>query len=103
MPSYWIGLLIGIGVLIVFMPYVRLIQHPSQTFLAAYLIFVLAFMVATAVLFMLFGWIAGALNLGASLGNTIRLAIFWTLVLVPSFVLASWQARKPPLRRGPPP
>jgi hypothetical protein len=102
MSGYWITVLVGLGIMLVSMPYVHYIHHPQQTFLAAYLIFILAFILAAVVLFMLLGWLAALLNLGAGIGNTSRLVVFFALVFVPAFAFASWQARKPPWRSQPP-
>ncbi len=105
MLSYWIGTLVGIALLAAAIPVVARVRHPGQKPFAAYLIFITIFVVVTMVLFNVLGWIAGILGLGSVLkevGAILLLAILAILASLPAFLLAIWQVRKPPLRRGPP-
>jgi len=102
MSTYWTGLLLGAGLLITAIPYVRKIRHPQQKPLAAYLIFVSVFLVVASVLFRLLLWLAARLDLEGALHDPGPALLFIALVFLPAVAVASWQARKPPWRRGPP-
>lgn len=102
MISYWVGITCAVALLIVAIPYVARIRHPDQKPLAAYLIFVFIFAVAAAVTFSLLAWLVSALGLGPSLDNPFVAALFLLAVFAPAIALATWQARKPPYRVGPP-
>jgi len=102
MSTYWTGLLLGAGLLIAAIPYVRKIRHPEQKPLAAYLIFVSVFLVVAAVLFRLLLWLATRLALEAALDDPGPALLFIALVFLPAVAAAAWQARKPPWRSGPP-
>jgi hypothetical protein len=102
MSNYWIGILLGMGLLVAAIPYVMRIRHPQQKPLAAYLIFMSVFIAVAAVLFKLLVWLAGKLGLGDALGDPGPALLFIALVFLPAVALAAWQARKPPWRQGPP-
>lgn len=96
------SILIAVMVLVAAIPYVARIRHPEQRAIAAYFIFVTVFVASAAVLFSMFTWLAGELGLLAELGRPGPALLFLVIVFLPAIILASWQARKPPLRRGPP-
>jgi len=93
----------GLIVLVAAIPYVARIRHPQQKPLAAYLIFISAFILIAVLLFNLFAWLAISLELGAVLGRPGPALIFLALVLLPAIALATWLARKPPWRNSGPP
>jgi len=97
-----LGFTIGAVLLAAAVPYVARIRHSRQKFLAAYLIFVTVFAIVGGALFALLSWGASALGLGASLERPFPALLFFALIFVPAIVVGSWQARKPPWRRGPP-
>ena len=101
--NYWLSAIIGVAILAVAAPYVARIRDPQQKPLAAYLIFVSAFVAASAVLFSLLARLASRLGQGAALAEPGAMLLFLALVFLPALVLATWLARKPPWRRGPPP
>jgi hypothetical protein len=101
--NYWFSAIIGVAILAVAALYVARIRHPQQKPLAAYLIFVSAFVAGSAVLFSLLARLASRLGLGAALTEPFAMLLFLALVFLPALVLATWLARKPPWRRGPPP
>ena len=102
MSTYWIGILLAAALLVAAIPYVGKIRHPQQKPFAAYLIFITVFIAVAVVLFRLLTWYAGRLGLGDALGNPGPALLFIALVFLPAIALATWQARKPPWRRGPP-
>jgi hypothetical protein len=102
MSAYWIGLLLGAGLLVAAIPYVRRIRHPQQKPLAAYLIFVSVFIMVAAVLFRLLLWLADRLAPGVTLDDPGPALLFIALVFLPAVALATWQVSKPPWRYGPP-
>ena len=102
MPDYGISIVIGLLLFALAVPYVAWIRHPEQKPLGAYLIFVSLFAVTAAVLFAAIATLANTLGVAAILENPVVALLFIVLVLVPAIAVASWQARKPPWRRGPP-
>lgn len=98
----FLHIILAVVILVVALPYVARIRHPSQHLLAAYLIFTSVFFVTAMILFSLFGWIAARLDLAGYLSEPGPGLILLMLVFVPAFALASWQARKPSWREGPP-
>jgi uncharacterized membrane protein YhaH (DUF805 family) len=64
--------------------------------LAAYLIFVTAFMLSSFTLFAVIIVMLGALGQGRMLANPIAATIFLFVVFVPAFAIARRQIRKPP-------
>lgn len=91
--------------LLLAIPYVRHARHPSTPPLAAYLVFVSAFTLCSAALFLV---LTGALVLLQRPGilSHPRGAIgFMALVFIPAFLVGRWQLRQPRSRRrrGPPP
>ena len=103
MVDYWISIAIGVVILAAAIPYVRRIRHPQQKPLAAYFIFVSIFVVTAAVLFRLLALLSSTFGLGATLNAPGPALLFLALVFLPAIVLATWLARKPPWRQGPPP
>lgn len=102
MPDYGISIVVGLLLLGLAVPYVARIRHPEQKPLGAYLIFVSLFAVAAAILFTALASLADTLGVAAALENPVVAFLYIVLVFVPAIALATWQARKPPLRRGPP-
>ncbi|MDT8405306.1 hypothetical protein [Sulfuriflexus sp.] len=101
--SNLIAVAAGLIVLVTAIPYVARIRHPQQKPLAAYLIFVSVFIMATMLLFNLLAWLAISLELGNALGKPGPSLVFLALVLLPAIALATWLARKPPWRNPDPP
>lgn len=83
-------------------PYVAWVKHPRQRPFAAYLVFVSVFAVCAVVLFVLLAWLVQVLGLGPALGPWGLAALLLLLGVVPALAVATWQARQPPSRRGPP-
>jgi hypothetical protein len=102
MPDYSTNIAIAVVILVAAIPYVARIRDPRQKFLAAYFIFMSSFAAAAAVLFTLLGRLASQLELGPSLEQAGPAVLFLLLVFLPALTLATWLARKPPWRRGPP-
>jgi len=102
MTNMWVTTLIAVGLLAAAAPYVARIRHPEQRPFAAYMIFVIIFSVTALLLFILIGWLADTLGLMQSLGAAGMMVLLAVFGLGPALVLATWQARKPPMRFGPP-
>ena len=102
MPDYAISIVVGLLLLVLAVPYVARIRHPEQKPLGAYLIFVSLFAVTAALLFAAFATLADRLGVTSVLENPVAAMLFIVLVFTPAIALATWQTRKPPLRRGPP-
>ncbi|ALP53901.1 hypothetical protein Tel_12575 [Candidatus Tenderia electrophaga] len=96
MFDYSTGMMIWIVVLIAVVPYVHRIRHPDQKFLAAYLIFLFSFIIASSALYALLAWLVEALNLTRLFGDVMTTLTFLILVFVPAFLVARWLTRKPP-------
>lgn len=104
MSDYTISMLVWIALLVAAMPYVNRIRHPDQTPVAAYLIFVFMFLIVSAVLYGVLGWLAAVLDLARLFGNVVMGTItFLALIFIPAFLMARWLARKPPWRSSVPP
>lgn len=103
MWNFWTSLIIGILILVAAIPYVGHIRHPEQKPLAAYLIFMSVFVVVAIMLFSLLGSLVLQLELSQMLDRPGPAVLFLVLVFLPAILLASWLARKPPWRQGPPP
>lgn len=90
------GIILGIALMLLAIPYVRHAKHPRAKLAAAYMVFVILFSVGAivmySVLLLLLGWFAGLDLLQHPMGA----AIFLTLVFVPAFLLSRWQLKKPP-------
>ena len=103
MPQTWLSILIGFTLLVLAIPYVASIRHPQQKPLAAYLIFIFIFAVASVVLYSLLLLLSSILDLTAALKHPLPALVFLLLIFLPAIALARWQARKPPWRQVPPP
>lgn len=99
---YTTGVVVWLVLMIAAVPYVRRIRHPDQRPLAAWLIFVSVFGLALLVLSSLLGWLLGLLRMENLLADPFAVIFLVLLVCVPAFLLAHWQARKPPSRVMPP-
>jgi hypothetical protein len=98
MSDYTIGMLAWVAVLVASMPYVNRIRHPDQQPVAAYMIFLFAFLVSTAALYGVLSLLLGMLELSPlpdKIPGTISILL---LVFVPAFLTARWLASKPPWR-----
>ena len=84
------------------MPYVARVRHPQQRAFAAYLIFVTVFAVSAVMLFVLIGWLTDALGLAQTIGPIGLMILLVIFGLGPALAIATWQARKPPMRVGTP-
>jgi small basic protein len=102
MMDMWLATLIAIAVLAAAAPYVARIRHPQQRPFAAYMIFVVIFSVTALLLFMLVGWLADLLGLIPRIGPLGLMLLLTIFGLGPALALATWQARQPPMRMGPP-
>jgi hypothetical protein len=100
MLLFWISLAGWVVVLALFGLYVPRIRHPGQKPFAAYLIFVIVFTAVAIGMFVLLAYLAAAFGLAQALERPLPILIFLAGVFVPAFVVARWQARKPP--RQPP-
>lgn len=93
---YNLSIMFGVLILAAAIPYVARVRHPTQKPLAAYLIFISAFVVSASVFFNLLALLAYKLDLGEALSKPVPAALFLALVFIPAIVLARWLARKPP-------
>jgi hypothetical protein len=98
MSNYWLSIVIAVVILVAAIPYVSRIRHPAQKPLAAYLIFLTVFLISGIVSFVVLIWLAGNLGMTDALNRLGPALIFLVLVFVPAIALATWQARKPPVR-----
>ena len=96
------AILVWLILFILAIPVVQRIRHADQRPFAAYLIFVMIFTVAAAVLFGVLSSLAVALGLSQALERFLPAAVFLLLIFGPAFALAVWQARKPRWRKSPP-
>jgi hypothetical protein len=96
MVSQAVGIILGIALMLLAIPYVRRAKHPRAKLVAAYMVFAILFSVGAivmySVLLLLLGWV-GALDL---LQHPLGAALFLTLIFVPAFLFARWQLKKPP-------
>jgi hypothetical protein len=102
MLSYWIGIMSGLILLAGAIPVVARVKHPDQKPFAAYLIFVTVLVVVTLVLFNILAWISSLLGIITVPGTGAVTVLLFILALIPAVMLAIWQTRKPPMKRGPP-
>jgi len=89
-------LLIAALVLILAVPYVRRFRHPESRPVAAYLIFVLAFLAGAAVLYGILTTLLFVFGVGHVLSTVRGAAVFLVLDLVPPLILAHYLIRRPP-------
>lgn len=94
--SQSMGIILGIALMLLAIPYVRHAKHPRAKPLAAYMVFVTLFSVGAIVMYsfllILLDWSVGLDLLQHPLGA----AIFLALVFVPAFLFGRWQLKKPP-------
>jgi hypothetical protein len=102
MMNMWLATLIAIAILAAAAPYVSRIRHPQQRLFAAYMIFVVIFSVTALLLFIFIGWLADVLGLIPRIGTIGLMLLLVIFGLGPAIALATWQARQPPMRMGPP-
>lgn len=93
---YAAALALWAAFLVVAIYYTRRDRNPRMRPLAAYLIFVTVFTVASFVLFAAIIIVLGALGQERALDSPIAAAIVLFVMFVPAFFIARWQIRKPP-------
>lgn len=96
MASQSLGLILGIVLMLLAIPYVRHAKHPRAKLVAAYMVFMILFAVGSIVMYSV---LLVLLNRYIGLDFLQRppgAAIFLALVFVPAFLLARWQLKKPP-------
>jgi hypothetical protein len=98
----WAILAAAVALLMLAAPYVAWVRHPQQKPFAAYLIFVTVFSLACVVLFVVLGWVLSGLGLERWLGPWGIGSILLIFGVLPALVIATWQARQPPMDRGRP-
>jgi len=100
MSDYTISMLAWIAVLVASMPYVNHIRHPDQQPVAAYLIFMFAFLVSAAAFYGLLSLLPGMLETESQPGEILDTVFILLLVFTPAFLTARWLAGKPPWRKS---
>lgn len=103
MLNYTIIIAAAVLIMLMAIPYVAYIRHPTQRPLAAYFIFISVFAVTAALLFKLMTWFAANNDMNAALGDTGPALLFIFLDILPAAALATWLARKPPWKQQGPP
>jgi glucan phosphoethanolaminetransferase (alkaline phosphatase superfamily) len=101
MTDVTVGALIAVAILLLSLPYAVRARHPSTKPLAAYLIFTTVFVVVGFVVFAILVWIGNAIDVLQHEPNPIAGIVLAILVVVPAFLVARRQIRKPP--KQPPP
>lgn len=101
MENTWALITVGVLLLVAAVPYVRRIRHPDQRLLAAYLIFMTLTLTGSVVMYALLVPLFQSLSLLSYLKHPVGALVFTILIFLPGFLLGSWQARKPPVRRRP--
>lgn len=96
MTVYWSAIAAWILLLALFAPYVQRIRHPAQKPLAAYLIFVTIFTAASFIMFILWTYVVSAADWIGALERPLPILLFLIGIFLPAFLVARWQARKPP-------
>lgn len=94
--------LIGLVLLAAAYPYVARTRDPEQRTFAAYLLFVTVFLSAAIVLYALLSRLLSVFDLTRLLDHPLVALLYLVLIFLPALLLGAWQARKPPIRRGPP-
>lgn len=90
---YFAGLALWAAILIAAIFYTRRARHPEARPLAAYLIFVIVFTIASFVIFGALINLLQAIDWAPVLANPIIAALFLFLVFAPAFFIARWQLR----------
>jgi hypothetical protein len=93
---YATALVLWAAFLVVAIYYTRRDRNPHMRPLAAYLIFVTVFTVASFTLFAAIIVLLGALGQERALASPIAAVGFLFVVFVPAFFFARWQIRRPP-------
>ena len=96
MANQFLGIILWIALMLLAIPYVRRARHPRAELVAAYMVFVILFSVGAVVMYSLLILGLGWINRLDVLGHPLGAATFLALVLVPAFLLARWQLKKPP-------
>lgn len=97
-----LSVIIALAIMVGALPYVLKTRHPQQSPLAAYLIFLTAFVVGAGILYVMISSILSWLQLGNQLDKLIPAILFVVAVFLPPAILSTWLIRKPPRRVGPP-
>ncbi len=100
---YQWALALWLAFLLLAIPYARQARHPSARPLAAYLLFVTVFSLCSAALYFALTRMLVAFDGGALLSQPAGAAVFLAMVLVPAFLIARWQLRRPPRQPRIPP
>jgi hypothetical protein len=96
--DYWAVALTCAVFLLAAVPFVARIRHPDQKPFAAYLIFVTVLTASFAVTLGLLIWLAGLMGIEERLQATAPAVVLIVAALLPAFAIATWQARRPPMR-----
>jgi hypothetical protein len=96
MVSQTLGVILGIVVMLLAIPYVRRAKHPRAKLLAAYLVFATLFTVGSIVLYSALLTLLNRFIGLDFLQHPLGAVVFLALVFVPAFLLARWQLKKPP-------
>lgn len=81
------------------LPYVRRAKHPDVKPLAAYMMFVIVFLLVGSLLFLALSWLALEIGLAPALSDPLGALVFLALVFLPAFLTGRWVIRRPPLNR----
>jgi hypothetical protein len=96
MVNQALGIILGIALMLLAIPYVRHAKHPRAKLVAAYMVFVILFSVGSIVMYSILLLLLGHYIGLDFLQNPLGVAIFLALVFVPAFLFARWQLKKPP-------
>ena len=96
MVSQTLGVILGVVVMLLAIPYVRHAKHPRAKPLAAYMVFAILFTVGSIVMYSALLSLLNRFNGLDLLQYPLGALVFLTLVFVPAFLLARWQLKKPP-------
>ncbi len=100
--TYTIAVLLWLALLALAYPYVRRVKHPQERTMAAYLLFVTLFSAVGSVVFLVLAWLITQLGSARLLHEPFGFLALMILVLLPSFLIARWQIRRPPWQRPEP-
>jgi uncharacterized membrane protein len=102
MINYSTSIILAVIILIVAVPYVSWVRNRAQKPVAAYFIFVIAFVTSGLVLFGVLTWLVWRTGLDAALNRPVPAVIFLILVFVPAIAIGTALVRKPPSQAGEP-
>lgn len=99
--TYTFAVFIWLALLALAYPYVRRAKHPREGIMAAYLLFVTLFSAVGALSFLVIIWLITQAGSGRLLHEPFGTVTLLALVLVPAFLIARSQIRRPPSRQPP--